>query len=445
MIKFNEKIIVFFLGISVAILLIEIILRIIGYIHIKTVTSDRIIKKNDYVILCIGDSFTLGAGAPPDKSYPRQLEDLLNKEIKEVRFRVINRGMGGCNTSMILTKMAAYINETNPDLVVLLAGSSNGWNAWGYRHHLKKRVLFYKIQDFLYSIKVYKLIKLFCSNIRDKINNILQGISKSEIFAKEIKSNNQITLREHKRSLSEDASYRCSSPEVWENRNMICTLEIQGKYNEAIESCRKIIEKCPNDSSAHFEIGRMYIKLDNKREAEEWIKKAIELNPKDFNYLWHLALLSSGQDPKETKRAIQFLYKFIKVEPRVIDLIDMLSNRDKYTIELRQWVKSDILEMIHLCNSKGVKIILHNFPWYNDNKETKNINLAIEEVARGYSLLFVDNYQIFQELWARGEKKEDYYALDNCHCNAKGYNRIAKNIYDKIIEEKLITADNLVK
>ncbi|MCA9572606.1 MAG: hypothetical protein KC656_32420, partial [Myxococcales bacterium] len=79
-----------------------------------------------YTILCEGDSFTYGIGGI---SFPEQLEELLNERVGRRAFRVVNKGVPGLNTAMLADELEGHLRETRPDVVIVLAGENNSWNA----------------------------------------------------------------------------------------------------------------------------------------------------------------------------------------------------------------------------------------------------------------------------------------------------------------------------
>ena len=92
----KQKAIVFCAGILICLLILEVALRVVGSIYADISESDTgKNKKGTTTILCIGDSFTFGIGAPRDLSYPAQLEKLLNQAAPGVKYSVINRGWPG--------------------------------------------------------------------------------------------------------------------------------------------------------------------------------------------------------------------------------------------------------------------------------------------------------------------------------------------------------------
>jgi len=103
---------------------------------------------NTFRIVVLGDSYTFGQGVERDKTFPAQLEKLLNGMGADVKFEVINLGFCGLNTITEKQILADYgINPDTwaadpryrglayqPDLVILeytLNDSSTSWREAG--------------------------------------------------------------------------------------------------------------------------------------------------------------------------------------------------------------------------------------------------------------------------------------------------------------------------
>jgi lysophospholipase L1-like esterase len=168
-ISMKEKLKVFFMGFFTVVFLLEVGLRLIGHMHGRRAMHDQIFLnpplKKQYTILCLGDSFTLGMGAPQDKDYSSQLENLLKSKIRGEIVKVINRGIAGQNTAELLNKLQYNIDTIKPNLIILLIGGANDWNYAGYEAYLKRTNPFSILRDKLYSIRIYKLVKLLKLNI----------------------------------------------------------------------------------------------------------------------------------------------------------------------------------------------------------------------------------------------------------------------------------------
>lgn len=72
----------------------------------------------DAVIIAFGDSLTVGVGATPNESYPSTLANLTG-------LTAINSGVSGEKTNEGLKRLPSALNETQPDLVILIEGGND--------------------------------------------------------------------------------------------------------------------------------------------------------------------------------------------------------------------------------------------------------------------------------------------------------------------------------
>ena len=125
----NKWLLVLF-GIIVIPSIIEGGLRIAGYIYyLGRVGVEKKLSNEiaDVRILCVGDSFTFGAGAPPAYSYPSQLEKLLNDNSINKKYVVYNEGgsLPGMTSSLVLKNLEENILKYHPDIIIILIGMNN--------------------------------------------------------------------------------------------------------------------------------------------------------------------------------------------------------------------------------------------------------------------------------------------------------------------------------
>jgi lysophospholipase L1-like esterase len=74
-------------------------------------------------VVCVGDSNTHGMGAPPGRSYPDQLRELLAAEGRP--HRVLNLGVIGMPSELVVARLEAALENGVPDCVVFLAGQND--------------------------------------------------------------------------------------------------------------------------------------------------------------------------------------------------------------------------------------------------------------------------------------------------------------------------------
>jgi lysophospholipase L1-like esterase len=114
-----------------------------------------------YTILCVGDSWTAGRA---DGRYPQMLEERLNGLPVGRKFRVINLGQSGTNSSQALRTLAAHVDQQHVDLAIVMTGNNDHWNLaesayWQFRSGEQGRIdiATAHARIFLHSLRVYKL------------------------------------------------------------------------------------------------------------------------------------------------------------------------------------------------------------------------------------------------------------------------------------------------
>ncbi len=461
------------IGLLAILLLLEIILRLVGYVNQSKASSN--IESDgkaqyDYTILCAGDSFTRGIAAPDGKDYPSRLDELLNSKTDKT-FRVVNTSVAGKNTSQILNTLQTELDALQPDVIILLLGGANNWNYWGYNQSsgLGGESA---LGDLLYNIRVYKLINLIFRNIKDKsaeLNNADNHIEK-ERYEKAIAAFNEANKNNPRDG---KAFYNMGAFYMYE-RNV----------SKAIKWFQKGMDSDPAEADNYIGMGIAYQELGQNDKRTEYFKLGISKSM-DKDNLYVLTIAACMKD-KHIDEAIDMLKEGIEYNPRCRNLYTMLKAIRRYDQGYRTeeveaminrsppddslispkfgdigfsvpksinthlkedkklvvgWIKSDIKKIISLCRERGVKIILQNYPlrghsWNSFSLSYKQANTVLEEIANEYSLCFINNKQIFDRL---GDIKKEFLEPKGSaeHCNAKGYWLMAKNCYDKIIEIKL--------
>lgn len=79
--------------------------------------NEAVVLSGDNII-CFGDSLTYGTGAPPDKSYPAQLSEMIGKP-------VINMGIPGNTTADGLIRLETDVLENSPRIVLITLGGND--------------------------------------------------------------------------------------------------------------------------------------------------------------------------------------------------------------------------------------------------------------------------------------------------------------------------------
>ena len=290
----KERFLVAIIGILAVLLVIETGLRITGYIHYKSTHLERVPPKgkNEYVILCLGDSYTYGMGARREGPYPKQLEELMGEEVRGARIRVTNKGVGGFNTAQILDVLDDHIEQASTNIVVLLAGRTNEWNFWGFKKIPKGNRAISKIHNVLYRIRLYKLVKLMASNLSESGKTLMppvssrEGMSYDKMEINRFASDNwrykyQYTraMRFAKEPASRDDAGEEISGESIHYHNVGARLFGEGDYEQARMWLEKSIEQDSENDESYVGMGDIYYQSSEYEEAIKWFEKAIEINP----------------------------------------------------------------------------------------------------------------------------------------------------------------------
>lgn len=65
----------------------------------------------------------------------------------------------------------------------------------------------------------------------------------------------------------------------------VSALNELGRQGEALDILKQLVEKHPKESSIHVELGKLYKSMDQREQALVHFNKALDLNPKDVNYV----------------------------------------------------------------------------------------------------------------------------------------------------------------
>jgi len=477
-----KKVLVFFIGIVIFLLIIEISLRIFGYFY-QSKEKNGYVKKSNYTVLSIGDSFTYGIGAPEGKDFSSQLQTILNEKTNK-KFEVVNRGVPGQNSSEILKNLKSQLEIYKPDLVILLTGGPNARNYWGFGSSFNK---------FLYRIRIYKLVELLYLNIKQKKIN-----SDNEHNNWETAVENEKNGASHIINRTED-----KQSEVYKNA-----------YKQNILRINKEIKK----DIDYYNIGTFFIREQNYKESIKWYSRGI-INFPDFiknyeglaySYILYAQFIGSNKNVEkvflnimlgnifsfqndnmgffnsadkdscknnnnnnnneclfyvnELKNKSKTKFNIVQSQrlDSVINTIPVdysLGNKLKYyyysntqylTMEkltgngnylIKEWLIKDLEKIIDLCKSHNAKVIMQNYPLPANATFFQPIaSNILKTFAKNKSIPFVDNSQIFNDL---EKNKQDFFEPINVgdHPNTKGYGLMAKNLFDKIIEIKVFDVD----
>jgi lysophospholipase L1-like esterase len=124
----KRKILLIFAGILLALIVLEIGLRVAGTIYQRRYFVASSEKPDSIRILCLGESSTAGLWVEPKDSYPKQLERRLNEYYQTDRIETIIPFAMGQNSSQIANRADSYLKRYKPKLVIIMMGINNEWS-----------------------------------------------------------------------------------------------------------------------------------------------------------------------------------------------------------------------------------------------------------------------------------------------------------------------------
>ncbi len=262
----GQKIGLILSGLAAFFILLEISLRLSGAIFF--LVQDHRNKKpakqlGSYAIMCLGES-TTGFGGK--YSWPAQLQEILNQNSrqKEFKFRVVNKGIPGANSGLILSQLENNLDFYNPDMVVAMLGINDGRFALEYDAALVKQRA-----AWLQELKIYKLIRLIWLNIVNKKGMFLSGRQ----------DKNSQNCREAERIFKEKIAVIPNDDSAYLKLGD-CYLK-HARYQEAEKMFKKAIQVNPANSDSYRVLGNFYLQLYRFQETESRLKKAIKIDPGD--------------------------------------------------------------------------------------------------------------------------------------------------------------------
>lgn len=438
-ISLKKKVIFTTFIIIMIVCLVELGLWIEGYIILRLNQPSNVISKikdkDEFVILCLGDSYTFGIGVDYQDSYPRHLENILDENPPKIRrFKVYNLGIPGSNSSQLANNLQCNIDKYNPDLLIVMTGRNDLWN-------------FADINTFslLDHLRLYKLVRIIGVNLKDKIQNKMTNIAIA-------KTNST----DHCKVKNKNIKRKNITPEADQQVVIGHNLFEQGRFNLAKKCFLKALQFDPNNVGANRHLGTIYREEAKYELAEKCLKEALAQNEEyedlsaylelgmvhqvqrkyklakgelkkavldsDLTYLALNELLLLYKNKEEFYKDIEDFRRGIK-DKDILAKIDRLLRFQKDEEFIYTMMSRNLIKINKISKKNNVRILLQTYPTLDTI--TKNICKMAEE----YHIPLVDNRLIFH--------KKDFFVGDG-HCNTEGYRIIAQNTYRTLIKEGII-------
>lgn len=460
-----QKIGLILLGTVLGLILLETGLRVAGGVltfiqeHQNRTTAH---KKGTFRIMCIGESTTAIGGK---NSYPRQLERILNGKDIGIDFRVINKGLTGKQTSVIMEELDENLQKYTPDMVVAMMGINDGRADVEVVPDPEGSM----VVNFVKKCRIYKLINLLGLHMAYRTdgyqggsrwnNSQLQGELVSTGITKDNKNKNpsdfQIDLA---RKLTDQGKYQ-KAEEILksilesDHNNDRAYLELGLTYEsddmdqKASDMYRKAVEINGRNPLAQYKLGRILAEMKEYDEAEDRIRRAIEIAPSLFEAYIELGYVYLAR--KEYKKAHEIVSKGLKIDPsnnRGLGIIEIINKargegqgpneyRVGENVTRRRFVNEmtyrNYEKLTRILAKKRIQLVSVQYPV----RDVDSLKVLLDSAD---GVIFVDNETVFKDALKNSSYDElftDLFAGDFGHCTEKGNNLLASNIAKVILQE----------
>lgn len=366
-------------------------------------------------ILCIGESTTADGG---DRSYPAQLEEVLNGLGAGMTFSVANEGRWGVRSDVILDSIGAWLAAYRPHIVVAMMGINDGPLVFG-RSGPGKDVPRWVRSARLFKAAGHVRAALARRGAERRLRRAVESDPSAEGY---------LRLAAHYRS--------------------------EGRPAEAEEAIRAAIRRDPESPVAWESLGRL---LHSKREwyaAQSAYEKAIDLAPDQLRY--YLNMEHSGVHEPNWKPATAVLqgallrfkdkpgrYYIFSALATIYGVRGMALEAQEQLERARRAFAEEPLagealtaetaenyrRLKRLLDAAGVRLICVQYPM----RDLDDLKAAFGG-ERGVA--FVDNRAIFEDAVRRegiGAIFKDLFAGDFGHCTPRGNRLLAENVAATVV------------
>ena len=401
----TKKIILILFGIFLSLILLEIGLHIGEFIFLSLQehgNKTTVKQKKGYVIMCLGESTTAAGG---ENSYPRQLEDILNKRNVGIKFKVINKGVPAVNSYTIVSNLEENLNRYNPDMVTIMMGINDQRDIL----HYEKIPLSKK-----YIPKIFKLANLLWQHSVNKVKGIeFYNTKKSD--EDEIKTGwYHIDTKNHKKTEKMLLKESKTNPNnTWAYFKLGWYYTHRKEYKKAEELLKSDIRIHPDKNWSYVLLGFIYTEQTMYYKAQNMLLKAIEIDPKDYMVLKFLGLCYKKWG--KYSLANEYFDKATKLQ------IKYYCPVTRYYFQILQ----------DIVTKRKIKLVAIQYP-------VLSIELLKNMFQNTDDIIFVDNEMPFKKAIEQGSYDKyfiDSFAGDFGHCTPEGNKLLAGNIANVIIQK----------
>lgn len=405
-----------------------------------------------YRILCLGESTTFAGSV--QHSYPAVLEQVLNERRSDMRFSVVNAGVMGTTSELILDGLEENLDKYHPDMVITMIGINDdrhdvynpareSESAWPMR--------------LIGRLKVVQLIRHIGRHGSEKLSDDTDDTSGYDFWNYEVSNVEPDRLIEmaHRQMdamnftaagnlLNQARTAQPDHPEIYEMLGSIAAY--YARHEESVELFNKAIALDPSIEEPYTKLIERYYYVRDYPMAEQTIQ-ALKANVPQSEQAYELLAQLYFQQQKyaklkdilaEAEERLPNNYLLAKLRAsfalvqgdhqasqRLFELAERLGRNYQMndTAENYRAISRQILR-------RGIKHVAVQYPM----RRLKPLKDMLGADAR---VTFVDNERSFKQAVQNGSYGQyfvDTFAGDFGHLTPAGNRQLAENIADKVLD-----------
>ena len=429
--KLLKKFLVIILGCFFSFAIFESTLRLAGSLtHSNTIAIEKP-PSSEFTILCLGESTTAPwvSQSGEDVSYPAQLQDILNKEAKHQKFKVINAAVSGSNSTQILSKLDDTIENYHPHLITAQVGINDWGDTIAYKDDILSRIFFWG-----QNLKTYKLFRNMFGNYKSISPEHLSNFSLYRKFKKIFSTSNNHTQT----PLSPPHTPKPRDPvelDLEKGNELILSGNTQGALKYHLE----LMSKYPREPRILQNLSQIYDRVHAQKEALEYLKKAAELKQTDWELWSQVGYFYT--ELKDFKKAQETFHQVLEHEPENVSsnnglvYVQMKANNLKEAEKvIKKWqekMPKNYEAHLRLCRLYEVQMRWNEMIEACSKATALNPPTAIEshfKLARAYTKLgqWDKAEKVILDLIKKKEDPRFYYELAQISVLQKRFDKVAE-------------------
>lgn len=468
--RLGRKLVVFAGSLVFFLVVLELAIRLFVFVFFGFIRFQMAPSYSDLdgrKILCVGDSYTFGGELNSrGKTYP----GFLQKKLDAARvgdYSVINSGVCETSTGELKKKLPGLLDKFEPEVVILLVGSSNRFRSWENAGGTGSGAA-----RWFADLRVVKMGRIISLNLKAKnaagrFDGLLSkfsflipldpnknvGLGDMYLFYREahIKIHNREMPKNPVKKLWYYRKLRQYGTGIEYGRTLLKnkktnTVDVSlalaelyyssGAFEEAdalLTDARKKYPRAKNlkMASAYYysEIADHCREKSKNEKAIKYYLKAIDIDPNRGYSYYLMNKVFSLQSYYDSDRIYRELKRISRANPVYGESLMFMRNMEYYRgkqrfeagIERRAY--DDLESIVDICKRHKVKLIVMNYPM-----NYPMANRSLKKLASERKLPFVDNFSVFKNL-----KPRNKYFFDDDHCTVAGHKLMADNVYRKLM------------